>query len=108
MGHVARIWEEYDIVLSMTSTPGGLTPSSSTAAALGPACARGENSKPGCKMQPKVNGASRPERADPTTVHRDSRSSSSHAGPFAGGLHGTGRGACTWRLNTVLPVYSQK
>jgi hypothetical protein len=55
-GLMARIWEEFDSVLSMTSTPGRPTPSSSTAAALGPARARGENSKPGRKMQPKVNG----------------------------------------------------
>ncbi len=55
-GSVARNWEEYDSVLSMTSTSGRPTPSSSTAAALGPALAHGENSKPGRKMQPRVNG----------------------------------------------------
>ncbi len=53
MGRMARIWEEDDSLLSMTSTPGRLTPSSSTAAALGPACACGENSKPGHKLRRK-------------------------------------------------------
>jgi hypothetical protein len=53
---VARIWEEFDSVLSMTSTTGSPNPSSSTAAAPGPARARGEHSKPGRKIWPKVNG----------------------------------------------------
>jgi hypothetical protein len=34
MGRVVRIWEKDDSMLSMNSTPGRLTPSSSTAAAL--------------------------------------------------------------------------
>jgi hypothetical protein len=55
-GRVARIWEEYDSVLGMTSTPERPSSSSSTAAVQGPARARGENSKPGCKMRPQVNG----------------------------------------------------
>jgi hypothetical protein len=55
-GGMARIWEEYDSVLSMTSTPERPNLSSSTAAAPGPARARGENSKPGRKIRLKVNG----------------------------------------------------
>jgi hypothetical protein len=54
MGRVERIWEEYGSVLSMTSTPGRSNPSSSTAAAQGPARALGENSKTGRKMRLKV------------------------------------------------------
>jgi archaeosine-15-forming tRNA-guanine transglycosylase len=52
---VARIWVEDDSVLSMNSTPGMLTLSSSTAAALGLAHACGENSKPDRNLRPKVN-----------------------------------------------------
>jgi hypothetical protein len=44
----------------------------------------------------------------PTAVHRDSRSTSLHAEPLAGGLHGTGRGACTRRLNTGPSMGSRK
>ncbi len=51
----ARIWEECDSVLSITCTLGRPNPSSSTAAALGSARARGENLKPGRKIQLKVN-----------------------------------------------------
>jgi hypothetical protein len=53
---VARIWEEHDSVLSIPSTPGRMNPSSFTTAALGPARAHGENSKPGRTIRPKVNG----------------------------------------------------
>jgi hypothetical protein len=45
-----------DSVLSIPSTPGRANPSPSTTAALGPARARGENSKLGRIIRPKVNG----------------------------------------------------
>jgi hypothetical protein len=45
-----------DSVLSIPSTPGRANPSPSMTAALGPARARGENSKPGRTIRPKVNG----------------------------------------------------
>ncbi len=43
-------------MLSITSTPGRTNPSTFTTAALGPARARGENSKPGRTIRPKVDG----------------------------------------------------
>jgi hypothetical protein len=61
---VARIWEEYDSVLSITSMPGRTNPSSFTTA-LGPARERGENSKPGRTIRPKVNGGLTTGRAEP-------------------------------------------
>jgi hypothetical protein len=54
-GHGPR-GEEYDSVLSMTSMPARPNPSSSTTAALGPARACGENSKPCLKIRHKMNG----------------------------------------------------
>ncbi len=72
---MARIWEEDDSLLSMTSTPGRLTPSSSTAAALGPACACGENSKPGHKLRHKSECRSHDGSVlSPTVIHRDGSS----------------------------------
>jgi hypothetical protein len=108
-GRVAMIREEYGSVLSMTSMPERLNPSSSTALALGPACAPGENSKPGRKMWPKVNGGLTTGACwAPRRFTGISRSTSLHDGPFAGGLHGTGRGARTWRLNTGPPMGGRK
>ncbi len=90
---------------AMTSTPGRTNPSSFTTAALGPARARGENSKPGRTIWPKVNGGL---TTGACWAPRHKRTASWHAGPFAGGLRGTGRGACTWRLYTGPPMGSRK
>jgi hypothetical protein len=61
----ARIWEEYDSVLSMTSRQGRPNPSSSTTAALGPACARTWTRNRAVKYSRKWMGASRLECAEP-------------------------------------------
>jgi hypothetical protein len=105
MGRVARIWEEHDSVLSITSTPGRTNPSTLTTAALGPARARGENSKLGRTIRPNVDGclATRacwaPRRFTGTRelLHGT-------LGAYVG-LEG---GAHTWRLNTGRPMGSRK
>jgi hypothetical protein len=54
-------------------------------------------------------GASRLERAKPHGGSPGQENySCQHAGLFAGGLRGTGRGARTWRLNTGPPMGSRK
>ncbi len=98
---VARIWEEHDSVLSITSTPVRTNPSSFTTAALGPAHARGENSKPGRTIRPKVKGGLTtgacwaPRRFTGTRelLHGT-------LDPSLGAYVGLEGGARTWRLNT--------
>jgi hypothetical protein len=87
---------------ALTSSPGRLTPSSSTAAALGPTHARGETQTWLLIAAESQWGPHEWSVLSPTMVHRDGSSLSLHTGPFAGGLHRTGRGARMWRLDTRL------
>ncbi len=89
---------------ALTSTPDRPTPSSSTAATLGPACEawsvkhEWRELKLGCKLQPKVNAG--------LTIGLGwaPRRFTGMADLFhCWGLSGTGRGARMWRLNTVPP-----
>ncbi len=91
---MARIWEEHDSA-EHHCTPGRTNPSSFTTAAPGPARAHGENSKQGRTIWPAESEWGPHDRSvlNPTAVHRDKRTTSWHAGPFAGGLRGTGRGS---------------
>jgi hypothetical protein len=67
---VARIWEAHDSVLSITCMPGRTNPSSFTKA-LGPALARGENSKLPYNTAESGWGPHNWSVLSPTAVHRD-------------------------------------
>ncbi len=79
-------------MLSITSMPGRTIPSAFTTAALGPARARGEQLETGPYNTAESGwGPHDWSVLSPTGVHRDKRTTLWHAGPFAGGLRGTGR-----------------
>ncbi len=99
-------WRRTTVCWTMSSSPERPTPSNFTAAALGPACAHGEARYR--KLWPKVNGGLTTGACWPHGGSPGWQLTSLHTGLSAGGLRGTGRGGCTWRLNIGPPMGGRK
>ncbi len=94
LDRVARIWEEHDSVLSITSMPGRTKPFIFYNSSPGPSTCTWRELKTGLYNMAKSEwGPHDWSVLSPMAVHQDKRTTSWHAGPFAEGLRGTGRGS---------------